>query len=484
MSIAGASGGRGSLALRTRGSGGLQGWAYVAAACALAAVVGVGYALGAYRVDPALPPLVLGVAVALTLGVWRLEYGLSLLIVVTPFAENVPITDVAHAKLRVALVAWAAILVAIECCRTLANRRAIAAPPMAGAVALFLAAALIAVPVAADEAAAASKWMLLAGSVAIYLLIGMFLDDMRKLRPVLAALVVVGLVVAGHALYQYAVKDFSRVGFLDATGTVEYRIASFFPHPNQLAGFLAVLVPVGLAVARASRGHVLRVAGVILSVAAVAGVVLTYSRGGLVALIALPLVLIRDKRSWPLIVAGIVLIALLAPSVWRDRVAQVAQTDQPEIATRIDFWDASLDMFQAHPVTGVGLDSFSDAYQALERPGRSYLGGGVLVAPETAHNLYLNTLAEQGLIGFTALAILLGSFFTMAARLGRSKDPRIRALSFGLVGAGVVAAVHNFFDVTFSDPKNGTLLWVLFGIGAALTRIEARSAAGESAESR
>src|SRR5215213_6423620 len=474
------SSGRTALALPPGGAGTLGDSSYAAAVCGAAAVVGIGYALGAYRLDPGLPPLIAGGAVALGLGVWRLEYGLALLIVVTPFAENVPITQVGDAPIRVALVAWAAVLVAIECFRSLASRRALVAPPMAAATAVFLTAALIAVPVAGDEAAAASKFMLLAGSVSIYLLIGMFVDDMRKLWTVIVALVVVGLIVAIHAIYQYAVGDLSRVGFLNASGTVEYRVASFFPHPNQLAGFLVMLVPLALGVMAATRNRVLRIAALLLAVLSIVGVVLTYSRGGLVALIALPLILIRDKRSWPLIV----LITLLAPSVWRDRVAEVAKTDQPEIATRLDFWAASLDMFQAHPVAGVGLDSFSDAYQALERPGRSYLGGGVLVAPETAHNLYLNTLAEQGLIGIAALALLLGSFFAMVLRLRRAADARIRALAFGLLGSGVVVAVHNFFDVTFSDPKNGTLLWVLFGVGAALTRLAAKAPESEPSQAR
>jgi putative inorganic carbon (hco3(-)) transporter len=473
-----------ALALPSGAGRALRASPYPALVCAAAALIGIGYALGAYRVDPALPPLLVGGAIAVGLGLWRLEYGLAVLILVTPFAENVPITEVGEAKLRAALVGWAAVLVVIESFRALASRRALAAPAMGAATAVLLVAALIAVPIATDEAAAASKFMLLAGSVSIYLLIALFLDEWRKLWPVIVALVAVGLVIAIHAIYQYAVGDLSRVGFLSAGGTVEYRIASFFPHPNQLAGFLVVLVPLTLGVMGATRSRALQVASLLLAVLSVVGVVLTYSRGGLVALIALPLILIRDKRSWPLIVAGIVLIALLAPDVWRDRVAEVAKTDRPEIATRLDFWDASLEMFQAHPVTGVGLDSYSDAYQALERPGRSYLGGGVLAAPETAHNLYLNTLAEQGLIGIAALALLLGSFFAMVLRLRHARDPRIRALGFGLLGSGVVVVVHNFFDVTFSDPKNGTVVWVLFGVGAALTRLAGRAPEIETSEAR
>jgi putative inorganic carbon (HCO3(-)) transporter len=481
MSVDGRSAGPTPLARRFYEPGSAGPAAYAALVCVAAAVLGLLYALGAYRVDAVLPPLLVGGAIAVGLGVWRLEYGLAMLILVAPFTENAGITDVGEARLRVALVGWAAALVVIQCYRALANRQRLTVPPMAIPTALLVVAALIAVPVATDETSAASKFMLLAGSVSVYLLIAMFLDEWSKLWPVLVALVAVGLIIAGHAVYQYVTGDLSRVGFLNESGSVEYRIASFFPHPNQLAGFLVILAPVALGVAGATRSGVLRAAAVLLSVLAVVGVVLTYSRGGLVALIALPVVLIRDKRSWPLAVAAIALIVLLAPDVWRDRVAEVSKTDRPEIATRLDFWEASIQMFEQQPVAGVGLDGFDEAYQALERPGRAYITGGVLSAPDTAHNLYLNTLAEQGLIGFTALCVFLGAFLAMTLRLRRAADPRIRALALGLLGAGVVAVVHNFFDVTFSDPKNATILWVLIGIGAALTRIAQRTPPDERA---
>jgi O-antigen ligase len=448
---------------------------------ALAAAAGAAYPLAAYEIEPSVLPIVAAGTVALVIGLWRLEYGVALLVIVTPFAENVSITQPGEARIRAALVAWAVLLVGVQALRVLMSGEHLRLPSLLFPALLFLGAALLAVPIAGDEAEAASKFALLAGSLVVYLLISMFLTDWRRLWPVLASLVVVGLVVGGHAVYQYVAGDVSRVGFVSDTGTVEYRIASFFPHPNQLAGFVALLVPIALGVFALRRSALLRTVCLAVAALGVLVVVLTYSRGALVALIALPLVLIRHRSSWPVIVGVLVLLALLAPDVWRGRVAEVASLDRPEIATRLDFWRASIEMFDANPVAGVGLNGFADAYLDLEQPGRTYLGGGFLDPPETAHNLYLNTAAEQGLIGLAALSVLIVAFFALCLRLRGSADPRTRTMGLALGGAGVVLFVHNVFDVTFLDPKTSTIAWTLIGVGAALDQMDRRRGPPEPA---
>jgi O-antigen ligase len=131
-------------------------------------------------------------------------------------------------------------------------------------------------------------------------------------------------------------------------------------------------------------------------------------------------------------------------------------------------------MFQSSPVVGVGLNNFDVAYVELERTGRSFLPGTGLAPPESAHNLYLNTLAEQGLVGVAALALLILAAGRMVLALRRSADPRIRGFGLGLLGAGIALLVSNLFDVTFVDPKTSILAWTLLGVGAALQRIDAR----------
>ena len=446
-----------------------------ALAVAAAGAAGAAYAFGSYRLDdPTVLPIAAAGLVAVALGLWRLEYGLALLIVLTPFAENAPIAEPGNARLRVALVAWAMVLVLIQAVRSVVSGRKLEAPPVFAGALVFVGAALAAVPFAAAGGAAAAKFVLLAGSVFIYLLIALFLDDWRALRPIFAALLAVGLLVAGHALWQYATGELSRVGFVSDTGAVEYRVASFFPHPNQLAGFVVLFVPLSVGLFAVFESRPAKAACVLLGLLALPAAIVTYSRGVLVALVALVVVLARSRRAWPAIAAAAVLVVLLAPAAWHDRVADAGRLDRPEIATRLDFWDAAVSMFQASPVLGVGLNSFDVAYVDLDTTGRSFLPGSGLAPPESAHSLYLNTLAEQGLVGVAALAFLVLAAGRMILALRRSADARIRGFGLGLLGAGIVLLVSNLFDVTFVDPKTSMLAWTLLGVGAALQRIDAR----------
>ena len=67
-------------------------------------LLGATYALTAYTVDASVLPIAAAAFAALALGLWRLEYGLALLILLTPFAENAPISEPGQAKLRLALI--------------------------------------------------------------------------------------------------------------------------------------------------------------------------------------------------------------------------------------------------------------------------------------------------------------------------------------------------------------------------------------------
>jgi putative inorganic carbon (HCO3(-)) transporter len=433
----------------------------------IAAATGALYALTAYTMSPALLPVLLGAVLAIGIGLWRLEWGLALFLFLVPFSENAPLSDPGAARLRLALVLWAMALVFVEGVRLARSGESVAMPPLGRAALAFLLAALLAVPVAEHLGGAASKLLMIVGSVTLFALVALRIHDWRRLETIIGAAIVAGLVVSVHALYQNFTGNVSLIGFIDASGSVEYRVTSFFSHPNQLAGFLAVLIPVAAALSGQFSHRWLRVAARLFIPLALAAILVTYSRGAIVGLLALPLLFVRDPRTWPALAVGLTVIALLSPGAWQDRIAGAGSLDSPEIASRFDIWSAAVEAFGQKPVLGWGLDDFPSAYLALERPGRNFLGQGQFDLPPTAHNLYLNTAAEQGLIGLAALAVLMVAIVRMTSRLGRAGNARDRALGRALLGVGIVLALHNLFDLTFLEPKTSMLVWTLLGVGAA-----------------
>jgi O-antigen ligase len=202
-----------------------------------------------------------------------------------------------------------------------------------------------------------------------------------------------------------------------------------------------------------------------------AALVLSNSRGGLVAMLAqiiVGLVLVtvvvpaskaggarsrvfRMLRSWP--VRIVVLILLLAGVVmgtlWigGDRLANRfedvsgdvngAQTRQG--GSRNEIWRATWQMFKAHPIAGVGMGGYWAAIPA-------YHDASGTLTPQEAHNEYLELLASGGIIG-AAIGVwfLLVVLNRIRSNL-RSPNRFRRAARYGAVLGLVGVAVHSLFD--------------------------------------
>jgi O-antigen ligase len=452
----------------------------------LAAAMGVLYTFAAYFYGPTIIPYLVVGSLFLWLGVWRLEYGLAVLIVVAPLSGEQPLAssdDVqidALLSVITSLKTWLVLLTLLELGRAVVQRRPLHAPAGSIAVVALLVAACFGVLIAPDQSDAAAAVSILAGSAAVYFLIAFFIDEWDQVKVVLGGVVAAGLLISCHAIWQYYTGHFSSVGFYTA-GTFEYRVASFFEHPNQLAGYVVFMIPIGIGLFRLYTSRWARFACAALAVLAAVAVLFTFSRGAYLGVVALPFVYIGSRRVWPLIIAAAVVIVLAAPAALGDRIAEINDTSSPEIANRLDLWDAAEQIFEDQPVTGAGLAGFGEAYVDLERTDRLALDlEGI---PISAHSLYLNTLAEQGLIGFAALLSVFIAGIRVAILLRRSADERARAVGQTLLGVGIVVAIHNIFDVTFTDHEATTLtLLALLGVGAAALRIDRRDAAGGPAD--
>ena len=124
---------------------------------------------------------------------------------------------------------------------------------------------------------------------------------------------------------------------------------------------------------------------------------------------------------------------------------------------RIVLWHAAFADFKAHPVVGSGAGSFGRWWLA-HRTSAYFV--------EDAHNLYVQTLAEGGVIGLALLAALLGVPLVAAVRARR------HPLVAPAFGAYVAFLVHAAVDWDWQMPA--VTLLALF-VGAALVTA-ARSA--------
>jgi O-antigen ligase len=200
------------------------------------------------------------------------------------------------------------------------------------------------------------------------------------------------------------------------------------------------------------------------------------SRGGLLALVAgfaalgalFSFWVARRGTALRVGLAALGLSALLAGSfaaLSRETAAHLqtlaSGTSDPAAAYRIDVASDTLRLFRAHPILGVGLGNFPDAF-----PGEKRSHG--LVRTTHAEDDVAEALAEGGLLG---ASLLLGVSGLAARRFSRllegSRDPLWAGFSMGAAGALAALLVHSFLDFNLRIPSNALVFSSLAGIVAA-----------------
>lgn len=213
------------------------------------------------------------------------------------------------------------------------------------------------------------------------------------------------------------------------------------PRPRWVAGSLA-LVTLGLWMA-GSRSALLAVAAV------------------LAVLIALEAVRRRGRRR---VVALVGLTGLLAVCLGGLMLYPSARNVGfgPALATREVLARAGLNMWRSAPVFGVGVGRFYDESSQFSADLRSPYAGH----SGNAHDNFLQVLAEEGLVGFGALLLLLAVVLLPALQAERSATDPLRRFLL----AGIAAYVLTWFT---GHPQlvseAAFLFWLLFGVAASLT---------------
>ena len=277
-------------------------------------------------------------------------------------------------------------------------------------------------------------------------------DDRPFWRMLEAAVALVCL----SALAEYVVGAHSGV-FVH--GQSFPRIAGALEGPNQLAGYLDVALPVLVARALVHRDRALTA---VIALAAVTDL-LTISRAGIVgAVIGLLVVLLVLRRSrgtvWRFAAAAAVVVALGAGLAVRAgapagyfTLDQATQA-QDHLANRSQLWHAAVALWQRSPLVGVGAGNYE-----LDLPEVGLTG-----VRTHANSIYLQSLAEGGLLGLAATVALFAVTLVTLARSGVR-----RPLVVGALGAAVALAAHQVLDDLFFFPKVASAYWLVVGVAVA-----------------
>lgn len=301
------------------------------------------------------------------------------------------------------------------------------------------------------------------------------------------AAVVIGGFVAGAsmaAIYGLVFATQQRVGYGG-------RITGAGLDPNELASVLVagIALSVGLAACLKHKPG-LRIAALTGGGFCFIAALLTGSRGGIVAMLAMLVAAVFVAGRWRgrIVVTGALLgvlgfyyIAALAPPEIRERIASSGNGQTRVLEGRTTLWEIAERMIEAHPVNGVGAGNFEvSSRHYLLQPGTIYRSDVVILEPQVAHNTYLHITAELGIVGL----VLFGSIivFSVGSAVRAAQHFRARGDPSGEVLARciAVAVVGVLVADTFISQQFNKQLWLLLGIGPAILAVSKRPRGAEA----
>lgn len=130
---------------------------------------------------------------------------------------------------------------------------------------------------------------------------------------------------------------------------------------------------------------------------------------------------------------------------------------------RFHFWSVAIRVFADHPILGAGLDAFGAAFTRYD----SWNG---VFRVEQAHNDYLQTLADAGVIGFACIAAFIYFLFRKGiAQATAATDSFQRSAVIGALAGCFGIVIHSFFDFPLRTPSNAFFFLLLTAV--AVVRI-------------
>lgn len=346
----------------------------------------------------------------------------------------------------------------------------------------YVVAALASTLWAADVAAAVAGIMQLVTDMAIVGVLILSIRDERDVRFVLGGLLAGAGAIAGLVAVQTATGSFDQTfgGFAGASvahiagETDDLRATGPFEDPNFFAQTMVSMLPFAVALAAApTAAPCLRAAGAAIAVAMTVTTVQTFSRGALLALVAVLGAMIYRLRSHRFVLRGAVAVAVLAmvalPAEYTARITAIGEVvarggaagaEDPSLQGRASEMTAALQMFADRPAGGVGYANYPVLYQRYS----PWIGLDPRREPREAHSLYLEIASETGIAGLGVLAIglaLARARIVRGRRQLQAAGSETNLLMLDAVGLALVAFLITSVFLHGAYPRT---LWLLLGL--------------------
>jgi putative inorganic carbon (HCO3(-)) transporter len=325
---------------------------------------------------------------------------------------------------------------------------------------LFLAAGAISIVVAPDHRSAIGLFRAyLVEPIGFGLVLVNVLSVPRRALMVAGALALGGL-IAGVANSVVVLNAFRHHAYdiVNTPPVVIYNTA------NAVALFLVPLIAFAAAIAMHWSSRPVRLLAAAFAAAGTLSVLLSFSRGGYLALVAVAIGLALSHRyRWFLLAGGVVVgVLLMQIPILASRVSTDVDLSNPHntLVGRFHLWSVTLQMLRDHPLFGAGLSGFSTVIGPYWNPTN-------IDRYTYPHNILLNFWTETGVLGVIAFGWILVAGLLSAWRGWRLKSSEWAPIHLGVLLALVAVVAHGLVDVPYWKNDLSLEFWALFSLTLA-----------------
>ena len=340
---------------------------------------------------------------------------------------------------------------------------------------LLCVAAALSVPLAISPGAALGYfWDPVLKNAVVFILIINIVRTEARLKILLYLALAITIVLCLHALNDY------RLGNLTVEG---YRIegrsgGGMFQNTNDLGVHLVTILPIALALGLSARNIVGKLLCYLCSLAILGTIVVTFSRGAFLALVAVTIFMAwkLGQRNRPVVFATFflctVLFLLAVPGEFWTRIASIFDSSLDRFGSstaRSELLKRSLVVTIANPLLGVGIGNFTQ----------------LSARAQVTHNAYTQVSAEMGLAAAVIYTMFIVAPLKRLRLIERATFTTRRASKFYYLAVGLQASLVGYMVSSFFASVAFYLyIYFLVGYAVCLRRLYLAAAAEQPESAR
>ncbi len=348
------------------------------------------------------------------------------------------------------------------------------------------------IPISVDRGTTLAQFLKGCSCIAIFFLILLLVDNLKRLKIAVGALITVGVIESLYGLFN-TLTGIEYIWWSQKTAHQGF-VTGTFANRNHFAGHLEMIIPlaIGMLISRGPKARISvgkrftmaylissllerRAQLVVLILIMFTALFLSYSYAGIISLLTALTITIgfsyiikgkgsHEARIAPMILTAAIFAGLIIGSGWfTDRLATT-----PTQAELTQAWATTKNIIHDFFITGSGAGTLQYIFPMYE-------DGSLYVDFNHAHNDYLEILSEQGIIGFTLLAVAI---IILLIKIGmasiKSGDMLIRGVLFASLTGAIAILFHGFVDFNFQIPANSLYFFTLLALGISAGSLQNR----------